>query len=361
MIKGATFALACLAVVEAGSVKLQSTAEDLKLKEASSAKDQVYHHTRGSEFHHPKGHKKFEDYHHHLPHEYTEKHELPTNFNWGNIKGRSLLTKPLNQHIPQYCGSCWAHGAMSSFADRIKIARDGKGSDINLAIQFILNCGADVAGSCHGGSHTGTYDFVKNYAKHIPYDTCLQYEACSAESTEGTCKDRDFTCTGANTCRTCSTFSAYGGFCSEVDRYPNATIAEYGTVAGEYNMMAEIYRRGPIACGIDATPVDDYKGGIVDNTDAKSINHIISVVGWGYDKKSETPYWIVRNSWGEYWGEMGYFRVKRGENQLSIESSCAWATPDTWTEMNFPCYEDGSNCVSHKEYEDPSKKYHKGQ
>jgi hypothetical protein len=46
---------------------------------------------------------------------------------------------------------------MSALADRIKIA-NGKHShspDVNLAIQFILNCGADVAGSCHGGSHSG--------------------------------------------------------------------------------------------------------------------------------------------------------------------------------------------------------------
>ena len=39
----------------------------------------------------------------------------------------------------------------------VKIARKGLGVDINLAIQYILNCGAEVAGSCHGGSGTGAY------------------------------------------------------------------------------------------------------------------------------------------------------------------------------------------------------------
>ena len=86
-----------------------------------------------------------------LPHTYIGLEELPESFNWGSVDGKSYLTKSLNQHIPQYCGSCWAHGALSSLGDRIKIARKAQGDDINLSIQFILNCGTEMAGSCHGG------------------------------------------------------------------------------------------------------------------------------------------------------------------------------------------------------------------
>lgn len=46
-------------------------------------------------------------------------------------------------------------------------------------------------------------------------------------------------------------------------------------------MMAEL-QRGPIACGVDADPLEKYTGGIlIDKTGADSINHIVSVVGYG--------------------------------------------------------------------------------
>ena len=51
---------------------------------------------------------------------------------------------------------------MSSIADRIKIQRKGAWPDINLAIQYILNCGSDSAGSCDGGSAEGAYAFAQN-------------------------------------------------------------------------------------------------------------------------------------------------------------------------------------------------------
>jgi len=41
---------------------------------------------------------------------------------------------------------------------------------------------------------------------------------------------------------------------------------------------------------------------------------------------------------------MGFFRIAMGQNVLGIENEIVWATPDTFTTVNFPCDEDGKNC-----------------
>ena len=63
-------------------------------------------------------------------------------------------------------------------------------------------------------------------------------------------------------------------------------------------MMAEIYARGPIVCGVAVTDeFEAYTGGIFeDKTGAKDIDHAISVVGWG--EEDGKAFWVVRNSWG---------------------------------------------------------------
>jgi len=255
----------------------------------------------------------------------------------------NYLTKNLNQHIPVYCGSCWAHGSISSLADRIKIMRKAAWPDINLSIQFLLNC--QLGGSCNGGDHLATYKAIHDYGS-IPFEDCMIYQACSSDSKEDGCKNKSmFECVPTNICKTCDTFTSRGGTCNPIMYYPNATIAKYGAVKGSSNMMAEIYKNGPIACGINAEELVNYTGGVMDVPHKlKMINHIISVVGWGFDESIQKQYWIVRNSWGSYWGELGFVRLVLGENQLGIEKTCAFAIPGGWTTHNVPCYEDGSNC-----------------
>jgi cathepsin X len=250
------------------------------------------------------------------PYQYLNMSQVPASYDWRNVNGQNLVTKDLNQHIPQYCGSCWAHGAMSSLADRINIIRKGAWPQYNLAIQYILNCGQDVAGSCYGGSATGAFQFVQENG--IPQDTCLLYQA------------DDFDCTDINTCRNCKGPPGQGT-CWAQKNYTRFYVDQYNDVDGVSSIMAEIATRGPVAAGIDATVLEDYTGGIITQTQPADINHIISLVGYGTDPTTKVDYWIGRNSWGQYWGEQGWFRIVRNKNALGVEEMVSWATPKkTW-------------------------------
>merc|ERR1719160_25704 len=269
---------------------------------------------------------------------------FPDSFNWCDKDGVNYCTRSRNQHIPQYCGSCWAHGSVSALGDRIKIARKAQGIDIDLSVQHILNCGN--VGSCHGGSVVGPYQWIKKKSEQgsgISYETSNPYLACSSESEIGFCPHADFSCTAMNEARTCSTFPPQGK-CVPIKNFPNASISEYGSISGQDAMQKEIYARGPISCGIDATEILEYTGGIA-TQEGSMVDHVISVVGWGNDE-SKGQYWIIRNSWGEYWGEMGYIRVQFGK--LQVEQQCAWATLADYTapekHNQVACYEGGENC-----------------
>lgn len=261
-------------------------------------------------------------------HELLEATEMPSDFTWCNKDGKNYCTMSRNQHIPQYCGSCWAHGAISALGDRIKIARQAQGVDINLAVQHLLNCGG--VGSCKGGTVDGPYQWLKQMSEKgtgIAYETSNPYVACSSDSSEGFCSHVDTSCKAVNVARTCGSFSQEGGPCTGLSAFPNATISDYGSISGADAMMKEIFNRGPISCGVDANPLLNYESGII-KTKGEGVDHVVSVVGWGTDSK-DGMYWIVRNSWGEYWGEMGYFRVQKGA--LLLEDQCSWAVPGSFT------------------------------
>lgn len=102
-------------------------------------------------------------------------------------------------------------------------------------------------------------------------------------------------------------------------------------------MKLELVQNGPIAVAMEV--YDDfmyYKEGIYHHVDIELkggfnpfhlVNHGVLIVGYGVSNETGEKYWIVKNSWGEEWGEEGYFRIRRGINECNIESMAVFAKP----------------------------------
>ena len=253
------------------------------------------------------------------PHEYINLEDLPENWDWRNISGVNYVSWSKNQHIPTYCGSCWAQGTTSSIADRINIARNRTWPDMALSPQVIINCKA--GGSCNGGNPIGVYQYAKSHG--IPEESCQNYLAKNPDQ---------FSCSDIQKCEDCThpkgAKPGDKGNCWATPKYPVWKVNQYGSVSGADHMKAEIFARGPISCGIDATEkLDQYTGGIFSESKLNpQINHEIAVVGWG--KENGVEFWIGRNSWGTYWGESGFFRIQMHRNNLAIEKDCTWGVPE---------------------------------
>ena len=62
-----------------------------------------------------------------------------------------------------------------------------------------------------------------------------------------------------------------------------------------------------------------YAGGVYNGGNCSySITHVMVIVGYVWTGASASSYWIVRNSWGSYWGEAGYARIQMTGDQMGI-------------------------------------------
>jgi len=196
--------------------------------------------------------------------------------------------------------------------------------EVTLSPQVLLNCGKKMKEfdfehmNCHGGTSAKAYQYVHEYG--LPDTTCSPYEAHTEK------------CDEFHKCYNC----VHNTTCYAIQDYTSYKLKEYGMVSGEHQMMAEIYRRGPITCKTAVSDeMMDYAGGIMrDYTGEMRIRHAVEVVGFGVTTNG-TKYWVARNSWGTYWGENGFYRLVRGENQLNMEQGgCMWGVP-TWEEKRL--------------------------
>eukprot|EP01054_Gregarina_sp_Poly1_P004033 Gregarina_sp_Poly_1__4032@NODE_221_length_11248_cov_177_758072_g195_i0_p5_GENE_NODE_221_length_11248_cov_177_758072_g195_i0NODE_221_length_11248_cov_177_758072_g195_i0_p5_ORF_typecomplete_len316_score21_15Peptidase_C1/PF00112_23/3_3e29Peptidase_C1_2/PF03051_15/0_00062_NODE_221_length_11248_cov_177_758072_g195_i01015611103 len=204
-----------------------------------------------------------------------------------------------------------------------------------VSTQYPLNC-LTKAGTCEGGSDLILYSEL--HKEGAPDDTCESYVA------------EDKKCSKKNRCRNC--FGPPGkGKCFPQESYHKYKAKDFGFMKNDdipntepgrlsmhhnkespnlhrmiQSMKTEIFNRGPISCVVDADPMFNYTAGDIIDRAGDEINHVISIAGWG--KEDGTEYWIGRNSWGTYWGDQGWMRIRMGTNSVFVESFCSWVEPD---------------------------------
>lgn len=305
------------------------------------------------------------------PHLRASRTPLPENWNnytpQGNNPQKYLLsTRPENQ---QKCGSCFAFASATTINDVFVF---GKNMNFNpdISPMSIMACIKDPAQQqCNGGNPMPILNHISN--EGITTNNCMNYtEICDQYSACHTLEKKAFDEKNQNTkmiippCGCCqeekcnnSNFKYFiekPVLVSVNDaRDENGNIIP-GHIDGVELIKQHLYTYGSAVCGfiVYANFVHDKSNGDFEKTRGIYIEsenymdmdknknlapnkilgcHAVVIVGWGIEKNEikledgtiikETPYWIIRNSWGTKWGLNGYFKLamyqKVGEKEIN--------------------------------------------
>jgi len=206
----------------------------------------------------------------------------PTNYDWDAQCG--ACTPIYNQG---QCGSCWAFSATETIESYLFL---GGGSLTSLSVSQIVDC--DTAGEdegCNGGFPTGAYQYVES-AGGLDTAAAYPYTAEGGES----------------------------GQCNFQSGAVAATVTGYSSINGETGLYQQTSSSsgGPVSVCVDASSWQTYSGGVLTSC-GTSVDHCVQLTGYANYGQSGA-YWIVRNSWGEDWGENGFIWIAIGEDLCEI-------------------------------------------
>ena len=275
----------------------------------------------------------------------------------GPVEWKDYLSPVKNQGS---CGSCWAFASSSTLSDRFSILTnntvkvdlspvnmilcnlyDFEKSSSNDNILFQLNRVKKRA--CYGDTLSNAWSFLFilgvtstkctpyqykkglvtwnlqtfDYIEELPLcheigglsgDMCVDYSTNTYRGIEEGTPARFYRC---------------------MSFYTVPGIKKHG--GSELLIRKEIWKWGPVSAGMDVYNdfyTFDAKNSIYKwNGEGKKISgHAVEIVGWGIE--GTTPFWWIKNTWGEKWGINGYFKMIRGENNCDIENNVVCGIPD---------------------------------
>ncbi|KAM4677019.1 cathepsin S-like [Discoglossus pictus] len=217
--------------------------------------------------------------------------DMPEKVDW---RDSNCVTPVKNQG--EYCGSCWAFATIGVIESLYCIKT---GELPELSEQHLVDCDKKDSGCC-GGFPVYALEYISHY---------------------GVMREKDYE------------YTEKQFICKyDPDEALQVNVSKYYILPGEDNMAAVVAHQGPITVGFGVSfEFFFYSNGIYDGGCASAPNHAIIIVGYGTEEGDEeegeedTDYWIIKNSWGESWGEEGYGNIKRNVNLCDIAEMAATA------------------------------------
>jgi len=191
-------------------------------------------------------------------------------------------------------GSCWAFSTTGAL-EGAKFVRTGE--LVALSEQNLLDCDHKDLG-CRGGLMDNAFKFD--------------------EKTGGLCSESDYPYQ-AKQGSVCNPMN-----CTDV---PGTIVSTfYDVPPGKTKTLVAAIAMQPISVAIQADQFvfQFYKGGVLDDDScgkAGQLDHGVLAVGYGSDLETNEPYFVVKNSWGDSWGEDGFIRLSR--NSKNDYGMCA--------------------------------------
>ncbi|KAK9220366.1 hypothetical protein WN943_009016 [Citrus x changshan-huyou] len=221
--------------------------------------------------------------------------DLPTDFDW---RDHGAVTGVKDQGA---CGSCWSFSATGALEGAHFLST---GELVSLSEQQLVDCDHECdpeeSGSCDSGCNGGLMNSAFEYI----------LKAGGVE------REKDYPYTGTD-----------GGSCKFDKSKIAAAVSNFSVISSDEDQMAaNLVKHGPLAVGINAVWMQTYIGGVsCPYICGKYLDHGVLIVGYGSSgfapiRFKEKPYWIIKNSWGENWGENGYYKICMGRNVCGVDS-----------------------------------------
>lgn len=250
--------------------------------------------------------------------------DLPESFNSADNWPKCDSIKEVRDQST--CGSCWAFGAAEAMSDRICIASNQTLQTRISSEDLLTCCGISCGNGCNGGYPSAAWNYFKrtgivtghlyddktwcsSYAfPPCDHHTTGKYEPCGASKPTPSCK------------KTCGNGASY-----DSDKWHADSV--YSVPSNVEKIATEIMTHGPVEAAFTVyADFPTYKSGVYHHTSGSALGgHAIKIVGWGVE--AGTPYWLVANSWNEDWGDNGFFKIKRGNNECGIEGQIVAGLP----------------------------------